>query len=91
LADQAYSAYSKPRKAAPKRWQLDDALFKCRQSWGAIMLHSKLRAAEKAENTPVFAAGKALAIAVLRDEAERVNYEPKNGNRSPLAHHISDV
>jgi hypothetical protein len=28
---------------------------------------------------------------VLLDEAERVNYEPKNGNRSHLAHHISDV
>jgi hypothetical protein len=61
-------------------------------SWGsAIRLHSKLRAAGKAENTPVSAAGSALAIAVLLDEAERVNYEPKNGNRSPLAHHISDV
>jgi hypothetical protein len=29
LADQAYS---KPRKAAPKQWQLDDALLKCHQS-----------------------------------------------------------
>jgi hypothetical protein len=55
--------------------------------------HASLKAPRggKAENTPVFASGKALAIAVLRDEAERVNYEPKNGNRSPLAHHISDV
>jgi hypothetical protein len=32
LADQAYSAYSKPRKLLPKQWQLDDALLKCHQS-----------------------------------------------------------
>jgi len=61
------------------------------KSGSAIRLHSKLCAAGKASNTPVSAAGSALAIAVLLDEAEPVNYEPENGNRSHLAHHISDV
>jgi hypothetical protein len=61
------------------------------KSGSAIRLHSKLCAAGKASNTPVSAAGSALAIAVLLDEAEWVNYEPENGNRSHLAHHISDV
>jgi hypothetical protein len=56
----------------------------------AIRLHSKLRATEK-PRIRLFPRRRALAIAVLFDEAERVNYETTNGNGSHLAHHISDV